>query len=42
MKHLRFLPLAFVADVHGFALFAIYLIVLGTAAVAMRLREQLF
>lgn len=34
MKALRFLPLAYVADVHGFVLFAPYLLLVMTAALA--------
>ena len=41
VKHLRFLPLAFVADVHGFVFFTAYLVVVLTAWSVNRVREGL-
>ena len=41
MKSLRFLPIAFVADVHGFIVFAPYMLVLMTAAYVLRRRGAL-
>jgi hypothetical protein len=39
MKHLRFLPLAYIADVHGFALFASYLVIVVVAVAVSRLKD---
>ena len=41
MKSLRFLPIAFVADVHGFLFFAPYMLVLMVASYVLRRRPAL-
>ena len=40
MKSVRFLPLAFIAGVHGFALFAPYAAVMLVAAALLRRHQR--
>ena len=40
MKHLKYMPLAFLAGVHGFALLAPYLAVCATAYTVMHQRRR--
>ena len=40
MKHLRWIPFAFVADVHGFAIFAPYAALMMALAVTIEVRHR--
>jgi hypothetical protein len=40
MKHIRWIPLAFLADVHGFAIFAPYAALMMALAVVVDRRQR--